>query len=363
MSFGILGTGYCVPDEVRTNEWWPRSFVERFEERARGDVTTPEVVLARAKDEDQRIQLEEMLPTIGDPFRGSRERRIAPDGTHCSDLEVEAARRALTAAGVAPSELRFIIEYSWPPDRPVPNNASLVQHRLEAYEAVALEVDSACCSFLSGLRVAEALLRDGGGYALVVAGVLFSRTQDWDDPSGVGIGDGAGAAVVGPVRDGLGFLAHAQRTYGSHWNGVCCAPKDDRQLWYEGGAKLVAHSKDLALGHEIVLQTGRWAREAVESLTSAAGVRPADVTHFYAHQPASFFNPTCRRAAGLAHTTTLETFDRFASMGSANIPVNLTEAQAAGQLSDGDLVVLYACGMGLHWAASLLRWSATGPRR
>jgi 3-oxoacyl-[acyl-carrier-protein] synthase-3 len=156
MSFGILGTGYCVPDEVRTNEWWPRSFVERFEERARGDVTTPEVVLARAKDEDQRIQLEEMLPTIGDPFRGSRERRIAPDGTHCSDLEVEAARRALTAAGVAPSELRFIIEYSWPPDRPVPNNASLVQHRLEAYEAVALEVDSACCSFLSGLRVAEA---------------------------------------------------------------------------------------------------------------------------------------------------------------------------------------------------------------
>jgi 3-oxoacyl-[acyl-carrier-protein] synthase-3 len=355
-SHGIIGTGFYVPEEIRDNGWWPKSFVERFEERAKKDPTTPEVLLSRAQTREQRVQFEEMLKTYHDPFRGSRHRRVAPPGWKTSDLEIPASKMALEHARIRPADLDYIIEYACPPDIPCPNNATLLQEKLGAKKAFAFEVDSACCSFLAGLRVADALLKQSGRYALVVAGSLFTRTQDWDDPASIGVGDGAGAAVIGPAGDGLGFLAHVNASRGDLYNGVCYAPKTD-DAWWDGKAPLYAHSKNVEAGHAIVANSGKWALEARQSATELADIEPAEITNFYAHQPASWFNATCRRAMGIDLVKTIDTFEHYASIGSANIPANLVHAQKAGQLSRGDVALLYACGMGLSIAATLVRWS------
>jgi hypothetical protein len=71
--FGIHGVGASVPDEVRTNAWWPASFRDQFAARRGGDMTTPDTkqAAAAAASPELRIQLAEMSTTDQDPFRGT----------------------------------------------------------------------------------------------------------------------------------------------------------------------------------------------------------------------------------------------------------------------------------------------------
>lgn len=357
-SVGILGVGMFVPEQVRTNDWWPASFRERFEERSRSDVTTPEVFLAKATTPEQRVQCELMLESYHDPFRGSRERRVAPDGMTTSQMDVVAARQACARAGVDPSDLDLILCASLPQDVCLPHNGGILQAELRAKRAQAVMVDTACASFLSGLAVADAMIRAGQArYALVVCSSMLTRLTDYEDPASVNFGDGAGAAVVGPVASDFGFEAHASRTLGDLHSGVCVAPKHEER-WYQTGGPFFLHSKNVSNGRSIVMRSADIARQAVETVLRKARRERSEISSFYAHQPMDFFVEACRRASGLGHAGTTQTFREYASVGAANIPINLAHAEAAGQLRQGDLVLLYACGGGFTWAATVLRWSA-----
>jgi 3-oxoacyl-[acyl-carrier-protein] synthase III len=67
-------------------------------------------------------------------------------------------------------------------------------------------------------------------------------------------------------------------------------------------------------------------------------------------------NRACLRAAGLSQARTLDTLRRYASSGSASVPVNLAHAGEAGQLHAGDVVMLFSFGAGLAASASVVRW-------
>src|SRR5688572_5994901 len=92
---GILGVGSYVPEAVRKNDWWPPEFKAKFDERRQKDVTSPDVLLARAKSPAQHVQFEHMLETYNDPFRGTRERRVLDPRHPPSFMEIEAAKKAL----------------------------------------------------------------------------------------------------------------------------------------------------------------------------------------------------------------------------------------------------------------------------
>ena len=137
---------------------------------------------------------------------GISERRIADPGTATSDLAVEAAKQALAQRKLAPEDLDAILVCTVTPDMLFPSTACLVQKRLGATHAWGFDLVAACSGFLYGLTMVESMIRtEQIKYALVIGAEILTKYVDYTDRSTCVIfGDGAGAAVVGPVPEGKG---------------------------------------------------------------------------------------------------------------------------------------------------------------
>ncbi len=174
---GILGTGSHLPEKVLTN-----ADLEKMVE------TSDEWIVTRT---------------------GIRERRIARPEEASSDLALEAARKALDAAGVTPEALDLIVVATVTPDMMFPSTACIVQEKLGATRAAAFDLSAACSGFLYGVAAAAQFIQTGMyRYALVIGVDCLSKITDWTDRATcVLFGDGAGAVVLGPVPEGYGFLS------------------------------------------------------------------------------------------------------------------------------------------------------------
>ncbi len=356
---GILGVGSYVPPTVRKNDWWPPEFRARFEQGRQKDVTTPEVLLSRAKTPAQRVQFEHMLETYNDPFRGTVERRVLDPQHPPSFMEIEAAKKALRHAGTDPADIDAILVYSLPADNPLPCNGGLLQAALGATKAQTLGVDSGCASFISGLMVGESMIRAGQArLVLLVTSGTQARLADPDELGSVNFGDGAGAVVLGPVPSQYGIEGHAIRSISTYNKAICVGPKHD-QPWYQSGGPMYLFSRHVDLGREVISLSCDMALEATETVLRRTGLEKKQITHWYSHQPVSWFTAACREASGLSHAKTFSTFAQYAGMGPGNVPVNLDAAVSRGDLQPGDKLMLYACGAGYLWAASVVTWSRT----
>jgi 3-oxoacyl-[acyl-carrier-protein] synthase-3 len=127
---------------------------------------------------------------------GMRERRVSH--VSATEMAVVAARRALACAGLDAKDLDLIVYGSCSNDEQVPNSASGVQAALGATNAAAMDVNSACTSFLYSLSTATAMIRTGVVRNAIVIGVeIISPFMDWENRNvAVLFGDGCAAVVV-----------------------------------------------------------------------------------------------------------------------------------------------------------------------
>ena len=186
----ITGTGSYLPPRFVTNQ----QLVEQL--AARGVETSDEWIVERT---------------------GIRARHFADEGTFSSDLAVEAARKALEAAGASADEVDLIIVATSTPDMVFPSTASIVQHKLGIAGCPAFDVQAVCTGFIYALTVADAMIRSGTARkALVIGTEIFSRILDFDDRTTcVLFGDGAGAILL-EASEQPGILAtdlHADGSY------------------------------------------------------------------------------------------------------------------------------------------------------
>lgn len=339
-SIGVLGTGSGLADNEVTNA----DLAERFEVSA-----------------DWMVQKTHI-----------RTRRYAGPGQATSDLAAAAARAALADSGRTADDIDFLIVSTSTGDSPQPATACLVQHAIGADRAACFDVNVACSGFVYALALAHALLSvsatvhartDGPGHALVVGADVYSRILDPSDPRVSVLGaDGAGAAVVGPVPADRGFL------------GFGLASRGDRSglITIEAGGSRcpTTHETVDRGGHHLRMQ-GRAVREfvlanlppALDQLVARCGSRLGDVDHFFPHQPNGVLIDQLAKEAGLTGAETHRTVERLGNMGSASVPVTLDEANRAGRLRDGDLVLLAGFGAGMSVGTCLLRWAGTGADR
>ena len=138
---------------------------------------------------------------------GMKERRIS----HVSAIEMAtlASARALACAGLDAADVDLIIYGGCSNEEAVPNSASGVQALLGATRAAAMDVNTACTSFLYGLSTATSMIRTGVVRNAVVIGVeLISRYMDWSNRNvAVLFGDGAAAVVLQATDQETGVLA------------------------------------------------------------------------------------------------------------------------------------------------------------
>jgi 3-oxoacyl-[acyl-carrier-protein] synthase III len=323
---GILGTGSYLPEKVLTN-----ADLEKMVD------TNDEWIVSRT---------------------GIRERRIAALDEASSDLSVKAAEKALKKAGIRAEELDMIIVTTVTPDMNFPATACLVQDRLGAKKAATFDLSAACTGFIYGISTGAQFIATGVyKYVLVIGVECLSRIVDWTDRNTcVLFGDGAGAAVLGPVEEGYGFLSFELGGDGSGGN-LLNLPA--------GGSRLPASEKTIQerlhyvhmSGREVFKFAVRVMGNATEEALAKAGLSKEDIDFLVPHQANIRIIDSAVKRLGLTEDKVVVNLDRYGNMSSASIPVALDEAVERGQIKKGDTMVLCGFGGGLTWGATVLKWA------
>ncbi len=288
---------------------------------------------------------------------GIRERHIASDGEFTSTFATIAASRALEMAGVAPQELDLIVVATVTPDFPFPATACLVQNNLKAANAAAFDISAACSGFLYGLHFVDKAMRCGAARkALVIGGETLSRIVDWSDRNTCCLfGDGSGAVVLEAQSGENGILSTHIHSDGSYW-----------ELLHQpaaGGRNPVSQrviDERLAFinmqGNEVFKLAVRAMEDAAHEALAANGLAPVDVDLFIPHQANRRIIDAIGKRLGIDGDRVYVNLERFGNTSAASIPIALDEANRAGAIDQGDLLLLDAFGGGLTWASALVRW-------
>ena len=279
---------------------------------------------------------------------GIRARHFADAGVACSDLAVQAARRALEAADCDAASIDLIIVATSTPDMVFPSTACIVQHKLGIHGCPAFDVQAVCSGFVYALTVADSMIRTGGASkALVIGSEVFSRLLDFKDRSTcVLFGDGAGAVVL-EASDTPGILATELHADGRHV-GILCVPG------HVSGGHILGDPLLKMDGPAVFKLAVNVLFDVAQSVLEKAGLTDADVDWLIPHQANIRILQSTAKRLKLPLEKLIVTVDEHGNTSAASIPLALDEAVRAGKIKRGDTVLLEGVGGGFTWGAVLL---------
>nr|WP_220127385.1 beta-ketoacyl-ACP synthase III [Anoxybacillus ayderensis] len=308
VSAGIIGIGRYLPERIVTNK-----------------------------------ELEQRMDTSDEWIRtrtGIEERRIASDDIDTSDMGYIAAKRALDNAGISPEQIDLILVATVTPDRPFPSVACMLQEKLGAVHAAALDVSAACAGFMYAMVTAKQFIETNTyKYVLVVGVEKLSKIVDWSDRNtAVLFGDGAGAVVMGKVAEGRGIVSFELGADGT------------------GGKYLYQDDHIVMNGREVFKFAVRQMGESCIRVLEKAGLTKADVDFLIPHQANIRIMEAARERLELPVERMSITVNKYGNTSAASIPISLVEEVEAGRIQDDDLIIMVGFGGGLTWGAIALRW-------
>jgi 3-oxoacyl-[acyl-carrier-protein] synthase-3 len=284
---------------------------------------------------------------------GMKERRVS----HVSGVEMAtmAAARALACAGLDAGDVDLIVFGSCSYDEQVPNSASAVQAALGAKGAAAMDVNTACTSFLYGLSSATGMIRTGMVRNAVVIGVeLISRYMDWSNRNvAVLFGDGAAAVVLqatdreeGVLGSVLGCDAEARAVLRIRGFGCGYA---NRGVTY--GDTLWDFD-----GPQIFKRAVKGMSDASEKVMRGCGVTAEQIDLCIPHQANLRIIEGVAKYAGVPMDKVMLTVQKYGNMSAATVPVALVEALEEGRVRPGATLLMPAFGGGLTFCSLVVRW-------
>jgi 3-oxoacyl-[acyl-carrier-protein] synthase-3 len=319
------------------------------------------------------------------PRTGIRERRYVEAGVGSAELGANAARAALEDAGLAASDIDFVIFATMTPDHYFPGNGGLLASRLGMAGTHALDIRMQCAGFLSGLQTADAFIRAGAAKRVLLVGaevhsglmpwpvsvwdVLLGKTPGPCDAEwyriatgmrdrAVLFGDGAGAMVLeaNDTGDGRGFLGFAMHTDGEHFNklyvpggGCKSRPYFTPEMFTNGGTIPIVE------GRQVFRLATMLMPQVLQETLERTGRRLDEVDLLLMHQANLRINEAVQKQLGLADEKVFNNIERYGNTTAATLPIVYCEAKEAGRTKAGDLVAFAALGAGLHWGAALFQ--------
>ena len=316
-------------------------------------MAVPERILTNADLERMVDTTDEWITTR----TGIKERRIAAEDEATSDLATRAGKLALREAGVAAEDLDLVIVATVTPDMNFPATACIVQMRLGATNAAVFDLSAGCSGFVYALDIAARTVESGAYHRVLVIGAdVLSRITDWTDRSTcVLFGDGAGAAVVGPVEHGRGLLATDLGAVGAEGHFLTLPAGGSRKpatLETVEGKEHYIHMQ----GNEVYKFAVRVMGETVQRALKKCDLTPEDMDVFVPHQAnIRIIDAACKRL-GISRDKVFVNVHAYGNTSAASVPMALYEAFREGRIDDGDIVALVGFGAGLTWASAILRW-------
>jgi len=284
---------------------------------------------------------------------GIRKRHRAAPEQGASDLAVEAAKKALAAAGREASEIDLIIVATTTPDLTFPSTAAIVQRKLGAPIGIAFDIQAVCSGFVYALSVADGFVARGiSKCALVIGAETMTRLMDWTDRGTcVLFGDGAGAVVLEPGEGrgdatDRGLLGFALR---------CDGTKQDL-LYVDGGPSTTGTVGKLRMqGNQVFRHAVVNISEAVRAAAANAQIELSAVDWFIPHQANQRILQGVAHRLGIDEHRVISTVADHANTSAASIPLAWARAVEDGRIKPGQLLLLEAMGGGLTWGACVVR--------
>jgi 3-oxoacyl-[acyl-carrier-protein] synthase III len=322
---GILGTGHAYPSGVLTN-----ADLEKIVD------TTDEWITSRT---------------------GIKQRRKAAPGEYTSQFATRASQEAIERAGIDPADIDLILCATVTPDQILPSTACLIQAQLGASKAAAMDIVAACSGFVYGVTIAEPMIRSGQiKYALVIGAELLTRYVDYTDRGTcVLFGDGAGAAILGPVEADRGILATKIRSDGRY----------EEQLFAPGGGTKGGFSAETIArgdhffkmkGNEVFKIAVRSMSDISKQVLCEAGLTTEDVNLFIPHQANQRITEAVANMLKVDPALVYSNISQHGNTSSASIPICLDECVQAGRIKKDDIVLMASFGGGFTWGGVLMRW-------
>jgi len=322
---GILGTGHSYPSGILTN-----ADLEKIVD------TTDEWIFTRT---------------------GIKQRRKAAPGEYTSQFATRASQQAIERAGIDPADIDLILCATVTPDQILPSTACLIQAQLGASKAAAMDIVAACSGFVYGVTIAEPMIRSGQiKYALVIGAELLTRYVDYTDRGTcVLFGDGAGAAILGPVEGGRGILATKIRSDGRY----------EEQLFAPGGGTKGGFSAETIArgdhffkmkGNEVFKIAVRSMSDISKQVLCEAGLTTEDVKLFIPHQANQRITEAVANMLKVDTALVYSNISQDGNTSSASIPICLDECVQAGRIKKDDIVLLASFGGGFTWGGVVMRW-------
>jgi 3-oxoacyl-[acyl-carrier-protein] synthase-3 len=272
---------------------------------------------------------------------GIRERRYAAPDERTADLALAAARRALSDAGLKPTDIDLVLVATMTPDELTPNTAPLVADAL-GLRVAAYDVGAACTGWLSALSIGASQIETGRAERVLVIGAeTLSRITNPDDKRTASLfGDGAGAVVLGPEGDGVigPILLASDGSMGE----TILANHIDRFLIMDGHTTFNMAVKVLV--------------ESTEQACERAGVTLGDIDLFVYHQANGRIIKTVSEKLELPAERVADYVGETGNTSAASIPLTLSLLREDGRLRPGQRLLLSAVGAGFTWGAGVVDW-------
>ncbi|MFH2116314.1 MAG: beta-ketoacyl-ACP synthase III [Spirochaetota bacterium] len=297
---------------------------------------------------------------------GIGNRHYAEDGQLTSDLAVGAASEALEKAGIKPEEIDVIVLASVTPDYfGFPASACIVQDKIGAVNAAAMDVNAGCTGFIYALDVAASMLgRNGRTKALVIGAETLSRIMDWDDRSTcVLFGDGAGAAIL-EYEDGdeasatngkSGMVASWLRAKGSGAASLYLRQSMRARTFSRDGDYLLPPKLEMD-GKAVYMFAVKAITDVMTNLISQSGLGIQDIKWIVPHQANARIVQAAAKRFGLPDERFYMNIEEFANTSAASVPIALDEMVKKGLIAKGDLIMTMGFGAGLTYGGAIIRW-------
>ena len=282
---------------------------------------------------------------------GIATRRRSSESQSLMDLSVEAANEAIQKAGIDPSHIDAVILATITFPYQTPSGASLLSDLVGAKGAASYDISAACAGYCYGIAQADALVRSGVAKYVLVVGA--EKLSDFIDPTDRSIsfllGDGAGAAIVGP-SDHPGISKTIWGADGANWDKVGMTNslidfRDGKAPW----PTLVQEGQSVF--RWAVWEMAKVAAEALE----AAGLEASDLSALVTHQANERIIDELAKQLGVPESVVIaKDIVDTGNTSAASIPLAMHRILSEGKVKSGGYALQIGFGAGLAYAAQVV---------
>ena len=291
---------------------------------------------------------------------GIKERRILKtEGWATSDMAAEAVRGLLLKTDTKPEEVELLICATVTGDMTFPDTANTICHKIGAKNAWAYDLNAACSGFLYALMTASKFIESGMHKKVVVVGAdMMSSIIDYQDRATCIIfGDGAGAVLLEPTKEGVGII-----------DGVLRGDGSGREFLNikAGGSLMPASHETVDKRLHYAYQNGQPVfKAAVKGMTSTISevlernrMTINDIDWLVPHQANKRIIQSVGDGVGIPNERVMMNIHKYGNTTAGTLPLCLWDYE--NQLKKGDNLMLTAFGGGFTWGAIYVRWAYDG---